>query len=59
MPPSTYHEPYASSACELVTELLQYLLDSTDLLRGEAEALLAGIVLDTKQLHPPHRRPHL
>ncbi len=43
-----YHEPYASSACELVTELLQYLLDSTDLLRGEAEALLAGIVLDTK-----------
>ena len=43
-----YHEPYASSACELVTELLQNLLDSTDLLRGEAEALLAGIVLDTK-----------
>ena len=33
-----YHEPYASSACELVTELL----------RTEAEALLAGIVLDTK-----------
>ena len=43
-----YHEPYASSARELVTELLQYLMDSSDLLRGEAEALLAGIVLDTK-----------
>ncbi len=43
-----FHEPYASSACELVTELLQYLLDSADLLRVEAEALLAGIMLDTK-----------
>jgi c-di-AMP phosphodiesterase-like protein len=43
-----YHEPYASSASELVTELLQYLVEPTDLLRAEAEALLAGIVLDTK-----------
>ena len=43
-----YHEPYASSASELVTELLQYLLEPGDLLRAEAEALLAGIVLDTK-----------
>ena len=43
-----FHEPYASSASELVTELLQYLVDTSDLLRGEAEALLAGIVLDTK-----------
>lgn len=43
-----YHEPYASSASELVAELLQYLLEPGDLLRGEAEALLAGIVLDTK-----------
>ena len=43
-----YHEPYASSASKLVTELLQYLMESSDLLRGEAEALLAGIVLDTK-----------
>ena len=43
-----YHEPYASSASELVTELAQYQLDASDLLRGEAEALLAGIVLDTK-----------
>ena len=43
-----YHEPYASSASELVTELLQYLVESSDLLKCEAEALLAGIVLDTK-----------
>ena len=43
-----YHEPYASSASELVTELLQYLMEPADLLRAEAEALLAGIVLDTK-----------
>ena len=43
-----YHEAYASSASELVTELLQYLMEPSDLLRAEAEALLAGIVLDTK-----------
>ena len=36
-----YHEPYASSASELVTELLQYLVEPTDLLREEAGALLA------------------
>ena len=44
----SFHEPYASSASELVTELLQYLVETSDLLREEAEALLAGIVLDTK-----------
>lgn len=44
----SFHEPYASSASELVTELLQYLVEPSDLLREEAEALLAGIVLDTK-----------
>ena len=43
-----FHEPYASSASELVTELLQYMVEGRDLLRVEAEALLAGIVLDTK-----------
>lgn len=43
-----YHEPYASSAAELVTELLQYILEPADLIQAEAEALLAGIVLDTK-----------
>ena len=43
-----FHEPYASSASELVAELLQYLVEPNDLLQEEAEALLAGIVLDTK-----------
>ena len=42
-----FHEPYASSASELVAEL-GYLLEPGDLLKTEAEALLAGIVLDTK-----------
>lgn len=42
------HEPYASSACELVAELIQYILEPSDLLRAEAEALMAGIMLDTK-----------
>ena len=43
-----FHEPYASSASELVTELISYLMDPADLLRGEAEALMAGLMLDTK-----------
>ena len=43
-----YHEPYASSASELVTELLQYLIEPGDLLKAESEAVLAGIMLDTK-----------
>ena len=43
-----FHEPYVSSASELVTELLQYAVDPKDILPMEARALLAGIVLDTK-----------
>ena len=41
-------EPYASSVGELMTEVLQEVVDQNDILRCEAEALLAGIVLDTK-----------
>ena len=41
------HEPYASSASELVSELLQYLVPNNDILTGEAVAMLAGIYLDT------------
>ena len=44
----SFQEPYASSASELMTELLQYVLEPTELLKAEAEALMAGIVLDTK-----------
>ena len=43
-----YHETSASSASELVTELLQYTVESADILKIEAKALLAGIFLDTK-----------
>ena len=43
-----FHEPYASSTCELVTELLQYSVEQKDILRTEAEGLLAGIAMDTK-----------
>lgn len=42
------HEPYVSSAAELVTEVLKYAVDPSDVLPLEAQALLAGIVLDTK-----------
>ena len=42
------HEPYASSASELVTEILLYAVEKKDVLPIEAKALLAGICLDTK-----------
>ena len=42
------HETYASSASELVTELIIYGVDSSDVLPIEAKALLAGICMDTK-----------
>jgi len=42
-----YHEPYASSTSEMVAELVQYIGDGA-LNQTEAEALLSGIMLDTK-----------
>jgi cyclic-di-AMP phosphodiesterase len=44
----TYQETYASSTCELVTEILQYVEEKVRLSPIEAEALYAGIVIDTK-----------
>lgn len=44
-----YHEPHASSACEMVTELLQYMGKKPMITPMEANALLAGIMLDTKE----------
>lgn len=41
-------EPYASSTSELVTELFTYMTDNVVLSKFEAEALLAGITVDTK-----------
>lgn len=43
-----YMEPYASSTCELVTELLQYFNERVTIDNVEATALLAGITVDTK-----------
>ena len=43
-----FHEVYASSAAELVTELLQYTKNETTLTTFEAESLYAGIMVDTK-----------
>ncbi len=44
----TYLEPYASSTSELVTEILQYIGDKINIEKIEAEALMAGIAVDTK-----------
>ena len=46
-----FHEPYASSAAELVTELLQYAVERNDILQIEAKGLMAGIFLDTKSFN--------
>lgn len=42
-----YMESYASSTCELVTEILQYMTTKKSLEKIEAEALLSGITVDT------------
>ncbi len=44
----TFHEVYASSACELVTELLEYSENEINLTQLETEGLYAGIMMDTK-----------
>jgi len=44
----SYHETYASSASEMVTELIQYISEKPYISKFESEALLAGITLDTK-----------
>ena len=43
-----YHEPYASSASELACELLQFMPKENNITPLEAQALLAGIMLDTR-----------
>lgn len=46
-----FHEPYASSTGEMVTELLEYAVEQKDILPIEAKSLMAGIFLDTKSFH--------
>ncbi|MDO4330673.1 MAG: DHH family phosphoesterase [Lachnospiraceae bacterium] len=43
----SYVEPYASSACEMVAEVLQYIADGIRIKPAEADAMYAGIVIDT------------
>lgn len=43
----SYIEPYASSACEMVAEILQYIIDKPKLRPMEADAMYAGILVDT------------
>lgn len=43
----SYIEPYASSACEMVAEILQYSMDKPRLRPAEADAMYAGILVDT------------
>ncbi len=43
----SYVEPYASSACEMVAEVLQYIGDNVKIRQAEADAMYAGIVIDT------------
>lgn len=43
-----YHEPYASSTCEMATEILQYIDDNKNMTPFEAKALYMGMLMDTK-----------
>lgn len=43
----SYIEPYASSACEMVSEIIQYTADDIEITPEEADALYGGIVVDT------------
>lgn len=43
-----YHEPYASSTCEMATEIIQYIDDKRTISPFEAKVLYLGILLDTK-----------
>ncbi len=43
----SYVEPYASSACEMVSEVLQYTYDNIKMRSEEADCLYAGIIIDT------------
>ncbi|MCK9479453.1 MAG: DHH family phosphoesterase [Firmicutes bacterium] len=44
----SYHEPFASSTCEMITEIIQYMEEHSTLSISEAQALYAGIAIDTK-----------
>lgn len=43
-----YHEPYASSTCEMATEIMQYIDDKKKMTTFEAKSLYVGLLMDTK-----------
>ncbi|MDD6483212.1 MAG: DHH family phosphoesterase [Clostridiales bacterium] len=43
-----YHEPYASSVCEMATELIEYMDMGSNMTKLEAQSLYTGIIMDTK-----------
>ena len=47
----SYVEPYASSTCEMVAEILQYIADGIKIKSAEADAMYAGIVIDTNNFN--------
>lgn len=47
----SYVEPYASSACEMVAEVLQYIADDIKIKPQEADTMYAGIVIDTNNFN--------
>ena len=55
----SYIEPYASSAAEMVSEVLQYISDHVKLLSDEADCLYAGMMIDTNNFTPSRRSPRL
>lgn len=46
----SYVEPYASSSCEMIAEILQYFADGLKLRSIEADCIYAGIMIDTNNL---------
>ena len=55
----SYIEPYASSACEMVAEILQYFADGIRIRNIEADSLYAGIMIDTNNFSYKNRCPHV
>ena len=52
----SYIEPYASSACEMIAEILQYIEEGLKLRPIEADAMYAGIMIDTNNTLTIHHQ---
>ena len=58
-PVLSYVEPYASSACEMIAEVLQYFSENIKLEPHEADCIYAGILIDTNNFDDQDRCAHL